>query len=114
MLGKTVETSWALLHSQGNARTKKTLLKTSNFKSGNLFSNLYPPELQRCYFLFNHKQICLKVPILLYFVRPKRSSDNCYISCFLTEKTPLIILGETLDEIKKVISDVETDKSEFK
>jgi hypothetical protein len=54
------------------------------------------------------------VPILLYFVRPKHSSDNCYISCFLTEKTPLIILGETLDEIKKVISDVETDKSEFK
>ena len=52
--------------------------------------SLYPPELQKCYFLFNHKQIRSKVPILLYFVRPKRPSGNCYISCFLTEKTPLL------------------------
>ena len=57
-------------------------------------TNLYSPELQKCYFLFNHKQICSKVPILLYFVRPKHPSGNCYVSCFLTEKTPLPSLKE--------------------
>ena len=50
----------------------------------NLCPTLYPPELQKCYFLFNHKQICSKVPILLYFVRPKDPSGNYYVSCFIT------------------------------
>ena len=27
--------------------------------------------------------------MLLYFVGPKPSSPNCYVSCFLNEKTPL-------------------------
>ena len=36
-----------------------------------------------------HKQIRSKVPILLYFVGPKRPSGNCYVSCFLTDKTAL-------------------------
>ena len=51
-----------------------------------IWSSLYSPELQKSYFPYNHRKICSKVPILLYFVRPKRPSDNCYISCFLTEK----------------------------
>ena len=54
-----------------------------------LHSNLNSPELQKCYFLYNHKQFCSKVPIILYFVRPKHPSGNCYSSCFLTEKTAL-------------------------
>ena len=29
------------------------------------------------------------MPILLYFVGPKRPPGNCYINCFLTEKSPL-------------------------
>ena len=49
----------------------------------------------KVYFLFNHKQVRSKVPILLYFVRPKRSSGNCYESCFITEKTPLTICNLT-------------------
>ena len=52
-------------------------------------SNLNSSELQKRYFLYLHKQICSKVPIVLYFVRPKCPSGNCYVSCFLTEKTPL-------------------------
>ena len=47
-------------------------------------------ELHKWYFLYIHKQIRLKVPILLYFDRPKRPSGNCYISCFLTDKTALL------------------------
>jgi hypothetical protein len=35
------------------------------------------------------KQIRSKEPIILYFVTPKRPSCNCYVNCFLTEKTPL-------------------------
>ena len=50
----------------------------------------YSPELQKCYFLYIHKQICSKMSILSYFVRPKRSSGNCYVNCFLTEKTSLV------------------------
>ena len=37
---------------------------------------LNSPELQKCYFLYNHKQICSKVPIILYFFRPKRPSGT--------------------------------------
>ena len=60
-------------------------------------SNLNSLELQKCYFLYNHKQICSKVPIVVFFLRPKCSSGNCYVSCFLTEKTPLIqILQEVI------------------
>ena len=44
---------------------------------------------KKCYFLYIHKQIRSKVPISLYFVRPNRPSGNSYVSCFLTEKTPL-------------------------
>ena len=29
------------------------------------------------------------MPVLLYFVGPKRPSDNCYVSCFLTDKIAL-------------------------
>ena len=47
------------------------------------------PELRKCYFLYIQKQISLKMPILLYFVGPKRPPGNCYINCFLTEKSPL-------------------------
>ena len=43
----------------------------------------------KCYFLYVHKQICSKVPILLYFVGPKHPSGNWYVSCFLTDKTAL-------------------------
>ena len=52
-------------------------------------TKLFSPELHKCYFLYIHKQIRLKVPILLYFVGPKRPSGNCYISCFLADKTAL-------------------------
>ena len=38
------------------------------------------PELHKCYFLYIHKQIHSKVPILLNFVDPKRPSGNCYVS----------------------------------
>ena len=31
-------------------------------------SNLNSPELQKCYFLYNHKQIRSKVPIIGYFI----------------------------------------------
>ena len=51
---------------------------------------LFSPELHKCYFLYNHKQIHSKVPMLLYFVGPKRPSGNCYISSFLTDKTALL------------------------
>ena len=65
-----------------------------------LHSNLNSPELQKSYFLYNHKQFCSKVPIIFYFVRPKHPSGNCYVSCFLTEKTPFtplhILLRKTL------------------
>ena len=36
------------------------------------------------------------MPILLYFIRPKRPSGNCDESCFLTEKTPLKNLASLL------------------
>ena len=52
-------------------------------------SKLFSPELYKCYFLYIHKQILSKVPTLLHSVRTKRSSGNCYISCFLTDKTAL-------------------------
>ena len=51
--------------------------------------NVVDPELKKCYFIYIHKQVCSKVPIILFFVRPKRTSGNCYVSFFLTEKTPL-------------------------
>ena len=35
--------------------------------------------------------MCSKVPIILYFVKQKRPSGNCYASCFFTEKTPLLL-----------------------
>ena len=31
------------------------------------------------------------MPIILCFVRPKCPSGNCYASCYVTEKTPLLI-----------------------
>ena len=34
--------------------------------------------------------MCSKVPIILYFVKQKCHSGNCYVSCFFTEKTPLL------------------------
>ena len=44
--------------------------------------NLNSLELKKCYFLHNHKQFCPKVPIILYFVRPKRPSGNCLRKLF--------------------------------
>ena len=35
--------------------------------------------------------MCSKVPIILYFVKQKCHSGNCYVSCFFTEKTPLLL-----------------------
>ena len=52
-------------------------------------TNQFSPALQKWYFLYIHKQIFSKVPISLYYVGPGHPSGNCYISCFLTEKTPL-------------------------
>ena len=82
--------------------SQKVTVKTSNFpflSSLKILVNIcnlinarskgYSPELQKCYFLYNDKQICSKVPISEYFVGPKSPSGNCYISCFFTEKTPL-------------------------
>ena len=49
-------------------------------------SKLFSPELHKWYFHFIHKQIHSKVPILLYFVEPKRPSGA--INCrFLTTET---------------------------
>ena len=48
---------------------------------------LFSSELHKCNFLSIHKQIHSKVPTLLYFVRSKRPSGNCYVSFFLTDKT---------------------------
>ena len=66
---------------------------------------LYYLELQKWYFLYNHKQFCSKVPI---FVRPKLTSDNCYVSCFLTEKTPLtlILVASSWDILKLFLANV--------
>ena len=55
-----------------------------------LDSKLFSPELHKCYFLYVHKQIRSKVPILLYFDGPKRPSGNCYVSCIPTDKTALL------------------------
>ena len=54
-----------------------------------LTAKLFYPELYKRYFLYIHKQICSKVPISFYFVGPKCPSGNCYVSCFLTDKTAL-------------------------
>ena len=55
-------------------------------------TKLFSSELHKCYFLYIHKQIHSKVPTLLNFVGPKRPSGNCYVSCFLTDKTVSIWL----------------------
>ena len=57
-------------------------------------------ELHKCYFLYIHKQICSKVPSSLYFVRPKPPSGNCYVSCFLTDKTALSVCMVTMQKLK--------------
>ena len=48
------------------------------FKGGHYLRNF-----GKWYFLYIHKQICSKLPILSYFVEPKWPSANCYVSCFL-------------------------------
>ena len=58
--------------------------------------SLYPPEIQKCYFLFNHKQIRSKVPILLGPDQSVPLVTVTYLSCFLTEKTPLLITKSKL------------------
>ena len=45
--------------------------------------------LHMCYFFYMCKQICSKVPILLYFVRPKHTSDNYYVIFLCTENPGL-------------------------
>ena len=59
-------------------------------------AKLFSPKLHKCYFLYVHTQILSKVLILLYFVKPKRHSGNCCVSCFLTDETALR-LGVKLD-----------------
>ena len=58
--------------------------------------NTISPELRKCYFLHIHKQIRSKVPTFLYFYGPKRPSVNCYVSCFLTDKTALTMQQNTI------------------
>ena len=48
------------------------------FKGGHYLRNF-----GKWYFLYIHKQICSKLPILSYFVEPKWPSGNFYVSCFL-------------------------------
>ena len=55
-------------------------------------SKLFSPELHKCYFLYNHKQIHSKVPILLNFVGPKNPSGDSFVSCFLTDKKALNLM----------------------
>ena len=43
----------------------------------------------KCYFFYMCKQIFSKVPISLYFVRPKRSSGNYYVTFLCTENPGL-------------------------
>ena len=43
----------------------------------------------KCYFLQINTKVCSKVPIF-YFDRPKRSPDNCYVTCLLQENTCLV------------------------
>ena len=54
-------------------------------------AKLFSPELHKCYFLYVHKQIRSKVPILLYYVGPKHPPGNCYVNYFLTDNTALSI-----------------------
>ena len=67
-------------------------------------TKLFSPELHKCYFLYIPKQICSKVPVLLYFVGPKRPSGNCYVSCFLTDKTALgpVASALSIHKIQKI------------
>ena len=51
-------------------------------------SELYSPELTKCYFLQIHAKICSKVPIF-YFNRPKCLPDNCFVTWLLREKSAL-------------------------
>ena len=80
-----------------NLITPKFVISGYNLHRPKLFS----PESQKCYFFYIHKQICLKVPILLYFVRPKRPSGNCSFICFFTEKT---LLPQTLEKCWHLVS----------
>ena len=56
------------------------LKKVSDKLLEELKSKLLSPELQKCYFLYVHKQIQSKVPILFSFIGPKRQSGNCYVA----------------------------------
>ena len=52
-------------------------------------TKLFSSKLHKRYFLYVHKQIHAKVPISLFFVKLKRPSGNCYVNCFLCDKTAL-------------------------
>ena len=52
-------------------------------------TNRDSPKLHKCYFFYMCKQILSKVPILLYFVRPKRPSGNYYVTFLCTENPGL-------------------------
>ena len=45
-----------------------------------------------------------KVPILLYFVEPKRPSCNCQVKCFLTDRTALVRLSEKFSQKFGILS----------
>ena len=64
-----------------------------------------------------YKQIHSKVPILLYFVGAKHPSGNCYINCFLTDRTALLrgqILELPLEQLgEHVNSKAELHKNIF-
>ena len=60
---------------------------------------LFSLELHKCYFLYVHKKICSKVPILSYFVKRKCISGDCYINYFLTDKTALQLSLSTVNKL---------------
>ena len=51
-------------------------IKRAQFKNLAFNDLNYKAELHKCYFLNDHNQIHSKVPILLYFVGPKRPSKG--------------------------------------
>ena len=50
--------------------------------------------------------------MLLYFVGPKHPSGNCYISCFLTDRTAMIMPKSEDKYVEKVFNSTELHISE--
>ena len=64
-------------------------LSPQNFRCDVLYPLYSDSKLHKCYFFYMCKQISSKVPILLYFVRPKRPSGNYYVTFLCTENPGL-------------------------